>query len=574
MGCSFVSSERRTRLLAGSAIVAIVLPLASAFRDAGAPMDEGLLLAYPTFVLEGLRPGVDFLHPYGPGNLWLLAGIFRVFGASLTAERSVGLAARLAIVAATFMLTRSRGCLIAGGAAVMAAWLIAPLGLGSFAWFGALSFALPGLVLLQASSRDDGTHNGVMELFAGVLGGLATVWRPDMIVAIFVGAAVALFPRDRRTKLLAILGFIVGAIPLALFVASIGAGSAYRSMFLEPAARAGALLLPIPPRTFETAWLFAWTVSAALIATLVPLRRAFRARRLDRDVAVEAAIGIFSIALVPQMLQRADNWHVTYVGCVAIPAALPFFVEGWRRLQTNWLRSRATPIAVASLLALVFVGAPTLMVLPLVRRALATLRLAPAARAFAVSAHGREFLIADGASANDLTRLIELLDARARVADRLFVGAATEETMNYNDAYVYYLVPDLRPASYMTAISPGSTVPPADLRTARFLLLSTYYDVWFARQPPGPSGPEMAKIVANDFVSVGSAGRYELFERREASTTPAVVGLNVSPDASLALDGSVPIGSELSTWCPEGSPPAWAHIPIVLHAGPQAVRCE
>ena len=51
-------------------------------------MDEGAVNAYAVRVLDGAVPHRDFLTFYGPGNLWLVAGAFEVFG------ESVGVSAR------------------------------------------------------------------------------------------------------------------------------------------------------------------------------------------------------------------------------------------------------------------------------------------------------------------------------------------------------------------------------------------------------------------------------------------------------------------------------------------------
>ena len=51
------------------------------------------MLVFPERVLQGDIPNKDFLHLYGPGSLWALAGAFKVFGVSLLTERFFGLAA-------------------------------------------------------------------------------------------------------------------------------------------------------------------------------------------------------------------------------------------------------------------------------------------------------------------------------------------------------------------------------------------------------------------------------------------------------------------------------------------------
>src|SRR5213592_1680695 len=80
--------------------VALALPLRGLLRAPGPPMEEGFMLVFPERVLHGDIPNLDFLHLYGPGSLWWLASIFKVFGTSLWTERLAGYAQQVALVTA------------------------------------------------------------------------------------------------------------------------------------------------------------------------------------------------------------------------------------------------------------------------------------------------------------------------------------------------------------------------------------------------------------------------------------------------------------------------------------------
>ena len=43
-------------------------------------------------LLSGAIPNQDFFYLYGPGSLWVLAGIYKIFGTHILVERMVGLA--------------------------------------------------------------------------------------------------------------------------------------------------------------------------------------------------------------------------------------------------------------------------------------------------------------------------------------------------------------------------------------------------------------------------------------------------------------------------------------------------
>src|SRR5260370_7272629 len=94
-------------------LVAFLVPLRGLLRIQGPPMEEGFMLVFPERVLHGAIPNKDFLHLYGPGSLWVLAGIYKVFGTSLTVERLFGLLQQMAIVFGVFALARRWGRAVA-----------------------------------------------------------------------------------------------------------------------------------------------------------------------------------------------------------------------------------------------------------------------------------------------------------------------------------------------------------------------------------------------------------------------------------------------------------------------------
>src|SRR3981189_2370506 len=90
--------RRRDWLAFPRVLVVVLLPMRGLWRAPGPPMEEGFMLVFPEEVLHGAIPNRDFLHLYGPGSLWALAGTFKVFGTSLLTERLFGLAQQVAIV--------------------------------------------------------------------------------------------------------------------------------------------------------------------------------------------------------------------------------------------------------------------------------------------------------------------------------------------------------------------------------------------------------------------------------------------------------------------------------------------
>src|SRR5687768_12681419 len=161
-------------------------------------MEEGFMLAFPELVLKGFVPHRDFLHLYGPGGLWFLAGVYEAFGVTLEAERAVGYLQQIGVAFGVFVALRPWGRWpAAAGATIAAVIIIPPIGLVALAWVGAVAL---GLWSLNATLAGIGRGSRRLVGLGGVLGGLALLYRPDLIVAVGVSGVVlllALRGRDR-----------------------------------------------------------------------------------------------------------------------------------------------------------------------------------------------------------------------------------------------------------------------------------------------------------------------------------------------------------------------------------------
>ena len=108
-------------------VIATFLLVLPSFDGAGAEMDEGGLVAYPSLILEGMVPGRDFETFYGPGGQYVVAAAFDLFGPSLNVERAVGLLYRLVIVLAIFVFVLPARVVVAMLGSLAAAVLLIPM---------------------------------------------------------------------------------------------------------------------------------------------------------------------------------------------------------------------------------------------------------------------------------------------------------------------------------------------------------------------------------------------------------------------------------------------------------------
>src|SRR6185436_8249025 len=99
-----LTERRRTLAAIGILLVVVAIPLRGLLRHPGPPMEEGFMLVFGESFLRGDVPNRDFLHLYGPGGVWVLAGAFEIFGVSLLTERLVGLLQLVGIIGGIFVL--------------------------------------------------------------------------------------------------------------------------------------------------------------------------------------------------------------------------------------------------------------------------------------------------------------------------------------------------------------------------------------------------------------------------------------------------------------------------------------
>ncbi len=232
-------------------IVALVfaIPLRGLMRAPGPPMEEGFMLVFPEQVLKGAIPNKDFLHLYGPGSLWVLAGIFKVFGVSLWSERVFGLLQQLAIVVGIYALARRWNRTLAVASAVCSGVIIIPFGLTALAWVGAVGLGMLGLAcgIAMRSSADERVARR-WALGSGLLLGVAILFRLDLVIAVTLSGLALCWGVDKARRNRFVTGIVIGVAAYVIHIATAGPGNVWRGMVLDPVFHLrGGRSLPIPP---------------------------------------------------------------------------------------------------------------------------------------------------------------------------------------------------------------------------------------------------------------------------------------------------------------------------------------
>lgn len=538
--------------------IAIALPVRGLMRYQGAAMEEGFMLAFPEMVLEGLVPNKDFLHLYGPGSLWVLAGTYKVFGVSLATERIVALAQHCGIIFGLFALTRRFGRGVALVVALTALVInIAPTGLMALAWNGALAFSLWGLwCLIRARSTTDDPRADRLLLGGGLLVSAALLYRPDLILALALGCGAVLWKLPWKRLRMVAAGLALALVGYVVHLAMAGPGNAFRGMFIDPVFRLrDGRSLPMPPPWdhlvgyFQKAsalrtvgWPFPqlplsnqlviWFVVTLVCAVGVAVYGVRCVRRTPDDLRARtlAGVGLFGLGLCTQALQRVDQAHLAWVSCVTIsivPAALAHWIITREPRPVRLLR----PTAVATAFSVVLLG----VVFPQYTvRGYTDVTSQTFGRnvfGFPVQRNGRNFYLPSPAISGALQELIDEFDRLGPTpGERLFVGPADLRFTPYNDAFLYYLFPELTPATYYVEMDPFDAEPGSrladDIASADWLILSNVWAGW--KEPNGSSRPGSDvpnQVVADRFCRVGAWGdqdglpMYQLFRRCDRGGT-------------------------------------------------------
>ena len=527
-----------------------LLPLRGLLRAQGPPMEEGFMLTFPQRVLRGEIPNADFLHLYGPGSLWVLAGFFKVFGDALTTERIVGLLQQMGLVLGVFMLARHWGRTLATFAGVISLILIIPpLGLVALAWVGGVALGLWALWLgLEARRRlpSDPVRARRLAIGSGIVAGLALLYRPDLILATGAALIVAVWGAHQvRLRRPMLMGAAVGLAPYVIHLATAGPVTAFRGMVLDPVFHLrGGRRLPIPPNPdhFDgflqrsgaiyrtrwpipelistpselTAWFGLFLLAAALL--LVVGIRLVRREPLSFRAHALLAVAVFCVGLLPQGLQRIDSAHLAWSSCVSLgflPVALYELFRRVPRLRLRALQVTAGLVVMILLLALIphFFGRSYL---DYALQSFGRRRIA-----YRVHYNGRTFYYGRSDIAARLTELLPDIDRATKPGDRLFVGTGDLRKTPYSEAFIYYFFPELRPGTYYIEMDPGvanrvGSRLADDVASSDVVVLSRVWDIWDEPNDSRKFGSDRPNQVLRERFTLERdyQGLYELWVRR------------------------------------------------------------
>ncbi len=415
--------------------------------------------------------------------------------------------------------------------------MLTPIALTAMAWNGGLALTLWAAVLAVRGTNlaDPARRRGVW-LGAGVLAGLALTYRPDLVLAVGLVFGWLLW-RQSGARRPVVAGAVIGLVPMWFHLATAGLGPSVEGMVLDPVFRLregrelprppswsridGALQAiaeEIPPwwqlphlRTSHALFLWFFAMLAGTVGLLL-LVRSLRRRPggVNGRTTVLLVVALVSLGILPQALQRPDSTHLTWVTCVSWPFAVVAVAELIRgvRPQIDWRRAFAAGGAVAFVITFTFTALFTFRYYVLHTR----VGLGQVPSPIPVTRDDRTFYFGSARAAIALQQAVDDLAAMAEPGERLVVGPLDLRRTWYSDAVVYWMFPELEPATYFIEMDPGvankeDSGLAADVASADWAVLTGFWAGWYEPNSSIEYGSDAPNEVIRDHFC--EAGSYE-----------------------------------------------------------------
>ncbi len=396
--------------------------------------DEGITVYGAMRVLGGELPYRDFWSVYPPGQYYLLAGLFSLFGPTLLVERTATFMASWGLVGVAYALARR----LVGWGEALWTWL------GMLLWVGSLrlyaSPVPPALVLALCAflltSLFFARSRMVFLLGSGLLTGLMTLFRHDLGFFCFFAHALALaaacrlqkdalaLPRFRPALAVYLAGLALVLVPAAIVLLSyVPAGEVYSQLIHFPLKVVqGYGGLPFPSLFADPLMHFQFYCPLLILtAGLGLLSSRARSGQWQDDDSTALLLVLMGWTCFRYLLSRT---HATHLLPMLVPslALLPWLIRG----RSFWVAPAALALVLTAWEPL-HLKAEVLRATP-ARAGLVPLAL-PRARGL--------FLPASQAASYE--QAVRAVQACAPAGEKIFVANARHDRFMIGDIIFYFL---------------------------------------------------------------------------------------------------------------------------------------
>ena len=245
------------------------------------------------------------------------------------------------------------------------------------------------------------------------------------------------------------------------------------------------------------------------------------------------AAGLLGLGLIHYAVQRFDSGHALNSALISLsflPLSIFVLSSAIAKAIPRWLTAA---VALLLTIAVIHFLTPTFMRY-FYRSLRVTLAIAPARqavktgeelepgdKAIFITHNGRPFPFGFPYAADDADKLLTELERVSLPGQRLFVGPGDLRLTNYCDTYIYYMEPQLAPATYFLEMNPGSANAPnsrlpRDVANADWVILNRRWDFLNESNRSiqlGASDPN--QIVRQNFDFWSESGSYLLFRNKK-----------------------------------------------------------
>ncbi len=509
-------------LFAGAALISAVTILQGIQLS-----DEGLMLQAAVRIADGQVPYRDFWWFYPPGQPYVLAFLWKLFGPSLLTWRILRVLCDAAVATLAWALARRGG---ASQPMAIAVWLAAALAMaypsGPHPFPATLALCLGALLVMEKRP-----------VLAGGLAGLAALWRIEFAAYLGVGVllAYAMKPVRRRDQaeaaaLFAGTAMAVAAVLYAPVVIKAGLGDAFDLLIRYPVqdfARYQSLPFPVSYHgTLNTSSIGGFLSDSAesLLLFYLPLvliiglagAVAALGLRFTRERWWQVAAGVFAIGMAHYLVTRPDAFHTAPLAVmVALLASWAIAEVTGERIGK---RNAGLPPAVAVAVALLAVGYVVLEGLDRrwleLRADRAELRL-PVADGVRVAERQRE----------PLERTVHWVQGHTKPGEPIYVATKRADLVTAGAPLLYVLADRPNPTRYDIAAPGVVTSAPVqqeivdDLDRFGVRAVIRWTAPESAAHEPNRAGESSGVTVLDDYLArmyrrVARYGDYVLLERR------------------------------------------------------------
>ena len=265
------------------------------------------------------------------------------------------------------------------------------------------------------------------------------------------------------------------------------------------------------PHLSEPKQVFVW-VPILFAVTLFVLWTGHRSRRAQRPNGwLLFLLGLFCLGTMPQVVQRVDTAHLSWVSAVPF-GLLPAALLEWYRMRDGKLG------LVRAALPLL----PLVIMFTLIPHYSVRWYADYTGQSFgyktegiqAITNRGRTFYYGRIDAADAAQAMIADIEQVTEPGERLIVGSGDLRRTPYTETFFYYLLPQLEPGTHYLEMEPGITNADDsgladELREADVFIASTLYDNWDEPNASMDAGSdEPNQVLADEFCLYQSYGTY------------------------------------------------------------------